>query len=64
MEDSLDIYDATLSENIEQLQECQKQKSVDSCMKCSEILECILRKKYVDSVYASMNKGHGGGFEF
>lgn len=59
-----DEFEVALDVMLVELQNCQHEKMVDSCMKCSKILDCFLRKKYVDSVYISMNKGHGGGFEF
>ena len=31
---------------------------------CEKFFDCELRKKYVLTVYESMNKGSGGGFEF
>lgn len=60
----VDIYTQALKKALEELKECQKSHFFDSCFKCSKLLGCELRKKYVDKVYASMNKGHGGGFEF
>lgn len=46
------------------VEQCQESKKIDSCMKCKEVLKCEIRKNYVNSVYQSMNKGAGGGFEF
>lgn len=46
------------------LKKCQLEKSLDSCMKCGQLLECTTRDKYIKVVYESMNKGSGGGFEF
>jgi len=48
----------------EELIECQKNKKVQSCLKCLEIIGCEIRNEYVKRVYESMNKGQGGGFEF
>lgn len=59
-----DRYEMALEAMFEELSGCQKEKNLDSCLKCQYILGCPLRTKYVDSVYVSMNKGHGGGFEF
>jgi hypothetical protein len=59
-----DKWEAALEIQIELLENCQIQKEIDSCMKCILILECQLRKEYIKSVYESMNKGTGGGFEF
>ncbi|MEA3315780.1 MAG: hypothetical protein U9Q30_08000 [Campylobacterota bacterium] len=46
------------------VEQCQESKNIDSCMRCTEVLKCEVRKIYVNSVYQSMNKGAGGGFEF
>jgi len=43
---------------------CQREKGVESCLKCEKILGCETRQDYVKKVYESMNKGQGGGFEF
>ena len=43
---------------------CQNSKDLNSCKPCSEFFECVLRKRYVITVYESMNKGSSGGFEF
>jgi transcription elongation factor Elf1 len=42
----------------------KKKLKVVSCTNCSKIFECNIRKSYIKAVYQSMNKGHGGGFEF
>lgn len=59
-----DEFEAALSNALLQVQNCQKQHLFDSCMKCSKVFECEIRKIYIDKVYNSMNKGHTGGFEF
>lgn len=64
MTEILDIYQQELKVKKERLQECQKAKSVDSCMQCDKTFECEIRKTYVKAVYESMAKGQGGGFEF
>ena len=60
----MDKWQIALDEQVVVLKDCQKSKNLDSCMKCNEILNCKIRDKYVKSVYESMNKGAGGGFEF
>jgi len=60
----LDKWELALEKKLKELKACQEAKKVQSCMKCSEILACRLRKEYVNAVYESMNKGTGGGFEF
>ena len=60
----IDEWDIKLDKILGELKVCQEQKSFKSCSDCSEFFECELRKKYVLSVYESMNKGAGGGFEF
>jgi len=59
-----DEWELKRKEKLEILLECQESSGVDSCMKCQKILECDIRKEYVNAVYESMNKGTGGGFEF
>ncbi len=60
----LDKWELALEQKLAELKECQKNKNVNSCMKCELTFECDLRKAYVKAVYESMNKGQGGGFEF
>jgi RNA polymerase-binding transcription factor DksA len=68
-----DIFEQKMRDRIRQIQECQSSKSLftefdgqkyGSCIRCPEAIGCELRKAYVGSVYASMSKGAGGGFEF
>ena len=60
----LDEFEKKLVEQITVLHDCQKEHKVDSCLKCSHIIGCEVRKTYVLSVYNSMSKGDTGGFEF
>ena len=60
----LDEWAIALRKKKTELETCQKEHGVDSCMKCEKLLECELREAYVKAVYDSMNKGTGGGFEF
>ncbi len=59
-----DKFELYLDEMLLKLQECQKQKGVQSCSECDSFLECKLRDEYIDAVYNSMSKGETGGFEF
>ena len=59
-----DKWQIALNEPLNKLQQCQKDKNIDSCFKCNELLNCITRENYIKAVYESMNKGSGGGFEF
>ena len=59
-----DKWQVTLDAEIVILKQCQIKNNVDSCMKCSQLLDCQVRDKYIKVVYESMNKGSGGGFEF
>ena len=55
----------TLDLKIKELQECQANNSLDSCMKCDKFLKCESRKEYVLSAYQSMNEDmKQGGFDF
>jgi hypothetical protein len=60
----LNEWDLKLDDKLKELQTCQESKSLESCTPCEKFFECELRKKYVLTVYESMNKGSGGGFEF
>ena len=59
-----DRWEEALVQKLEELRTCQQEKGLESCLKCEAILECEVRKQYVNAVYESMNKGTGGGFEF
>ena len=59
-----DQWQIALDKPLALLKECQDKKDIDSCFKCQDILECKTRDQYIKSVYESMNKGSGGGFEF
>jgi hypothetical protein len=59
-----DKYQKELDKKKKSLQECQKEKDLNSCMKCDKIFECQTRKEYVEAVYESMSQGVAGGFEF
>ncbi len=61
---SPDIYEQKLADEIVALKECQKNHKINSCIKCKDVIGCEIRKRYVNAVYQSMNKGAGGGFEF
>lgn len=60
----MDKWEEALEIEIEKLNNCQFQRGIESCLRCSLILDCLLRKEYIKAVYESMNKGTGGGFEF
>ena len=60
----LDEWQVRLKQKKAELEACQHQQHVDSCLKCEKLLTCTLRESYVKAVYDGMNKGTGGGFEF
>lgn len=65
MESSLqDLFVEALQKTKKELEECQENMRVKSCLECDKMFDCELRKRYIDSVYKSMNKGKSGGFEF
>ncbi len=65
MEDNTqDKWQIALDEQLIILKNCQKEHKVESCLSCQNILNCEIRENYIKSVYESMNKGSGGGFEF
>ena len=57
-------WDLKLDSKTKELKECQKNLGLTSCFDCEKLFECQLREEYVKAVYASMNKGSTGGFEF
>jgi hypothetical protein len=59
-----DKYQIELEEKTKTLKECQENKSLKSCMNCTELFECKIREDYVKATYNSMSKGETGGFEF
>ncbi|WP_297192933.1 hypothetical protein [uncultured Campylobacter sp.] len=60
-----DKFEKDLDIQLQKLKNCQSSLNFDSCYPCEKMLECVLRKEYVDAVYNSMSKGKGdGGFEF
>ena len=63
-EEVLDEWQITLKQKKSEVHECQREKQVQSCLKCEKMLDCTLRDAYVKAVYDSMSKGKGGGFEF
>lgn len=63
-EQILDEWQIALAQKKPELEVCQKEHQVSSCMKCEKLLDCPLRDAYIKAVYDSMSKGAGGGFEF
>ncbi len=57
-------FEERLTQMIARVQQCQKDKNYNSCMKCEQLIGCALRKEYVQVTYESMSKGEIGGFEF
>jgi hypothetical protein len=60
----LDEWQIALKQKKSELEACQAQQQVKSCMNCEKLLECEVRDSYIKAVYDSMSKGAGGGFEF
>lgn len=63
-EQTLDEWQIALQQKKSELETCQAEQQVKSCMQCDKILECEVRDAYIKAVYDSMSKGTGGGFEF
>jgi hypothetical protein len=63
-EQVFDEWQIALSIKKEELENCQVDHYVKSCMKCDKLLDCDVRDAFVKAVYDSMSKGAGGGFEF
>jgi multimeric flavodoxin WrbA len=60
----LDAWQIALVSKKTQLETCQTEHQVSSCMQCTKLLDCEIRDDYIKAVYDSMSKGAGGGFEF
>ncbi|MBT8344569.1 MAG: hypothetical protein KJO45_07620 [Sulfurovum sp.] len=60
----LDEWQIALKQKKSDLEACQKEHQVKSCIGCEKLLECEVRDAYIKAVYDSMSKGAGGGFEF
>ena len=63
-EQTLDEWQIALQQKKSELETCQSEQQVKSCMQCDKILDCEVREAYIKAVYDSMSKGTGGGFEF
>jgi len=61
---TLDEWQILLIQKKSELESCQKEYQVSSCLKCEKLLNCTTRDSYIKAVYDSMSKGEGGGFEF
>lgn len=61
---ALDKWQLELGVKKRELEVCQLEHRVKSCLSCQELNHCEVRDAYVHAVYNSMNKGAGGGFEF
>ena len=59
-----DKWELALDIQVQVVQQCQNDRNLSSCSSCSEFIQCPTRQTYIKSVYESMNKGSGGGFEF
>ncbi|WP_139470660.1 hypothetical protein [Campylobacter armoricus] len=59
-----DEFELALEVKKNELQACQNEKNLKSCLPCPMIFECALRKEYIEAVYKSMSKGKEGGFDF
>jgi len=63
-EQVLDEWQIALKQKRVELEKCQNEHQLNSCLKCEKLLDCTLRDAYIKAVYDSMSKGKGGGFEF
>lgn len=46
------------------LEKCQSDHSLNSCLQCPQVLQCPIREEYVKNTYSYLNKGEDGEFEF
>ena len=63
-EQMLDEWQIALKQKKSELEACQTEQQVKSCMSCEKLLNGQVRDNYIKAVYDSMSKGAGGGFEF
>jgi len=63
-EQVLDEWQLKLEHKKVELENCQKEHHLQSCLSCEKLLDCTVRDGYIKAVYDSMSKGQGGGFEF
>lgn len=63
-EQVLDEWQIILAQKKTELEQCQIQHQITSCITCEKLLDCEIRDTYIVAVYDSMSKGKGGGFEF
>ncbi len=63
-EEVLDEWQIALKQKKVELEACQAEHQLKSCMNCEKLLMCDMRDSYIKAVYDSMSKGAGGGFEF
>jgi len=63
-EEVLDQWQIALKQKRVEVEKCQLKQNINSCLKCTKVLNCELRDNYIKIVYDSMSKGEGGGFEF
>lgn len=64
MEEEFSNIQNLLKESVIDLNNCQIDKNLISCLSCQELINCKIRDLYVDLVYKSMNNKESGGFEF
>jgi len=60
----LDEWELILEEKKALMKAHLKEKNIKSEMDCPDFPNCPVQEEYVKAVYASMNKGESGGFEF
>jgi len=63
-EQVLDEWQIVFAQKKVELEKCQAEHQLKSCMTCEKLLDCEVRDTYIKAVYDSMSKGAGGGFEF
>ncbi|EJF06969.1 hypothetical protein ThvES_00009610 [Thiovulum sp. ES] len=64
MEISEAEFEEKFLENVEKLENCQKEHQLTSCMPCEKFENCPIRLEYVEAVYQSMAKGETADFDF
>lgn len=64
MEPNNDLFEEKLTDAMNAMQACQKERNLESCYVCEACVGCEIRTAYVRCVYESMSKGSTGGFDF
>lgn len=60
----MDNYRIDFNQKLSDLQSCQKEKNLESCLPCEKWETCEIRNNYVSATYKNLSKGVIGKFDF